>query len=357
MNLINLSPYEAGITIATDKYGHEHVLVVAKGTFTINPNGTCTVAKEQHPLVYADEFYGEPGLSSVRYETDFALFKHKTDVILNGSAYSPGGKQAISVDVSLAVGKIQKTIRVFGDRVWIDTLLGSYKPTDPKPFHSIPLVYERAFGGGDQSHEKEQKHAFETSNLVGVGFFKYVDKRIVGTFLPNLEHPQHLIRHPKDKPPPVGFGFIGRNWRPRVSYAGTYDQVWMDERYPFLPLDFDDRYFQGAPEDQICDYLQGGELIRLRNLSPEGRLEFRLPALNIPMKLFYSSRQEEVSHKLDTVIIEPDLKRCILTWRASARLRGKLSHLHEIWIGTPSRARELALETGKSYVDWSEPEI
>lgn len=40
---------------------------------------------------------------------------------------------------------------------------------------------------------------------------------------------------------------MGRSWQPRLRYAGTYDQHWMDERLPFLPEDFDLRYFQSAP--------------------------------------------------------------------------------------------------------------
>ena len=49
---------------------------------------------------------------------------------------------------------------------------------------------------------------------------------------------------------PMALGPVGRGWRPRLSYAGTYDQHWIDEVFPFLPADFDDRYYQAAPEDQ-----------------------------------------------------------------------------------------------------------
>ena len=52
---------------------------------------------------------------------------------------------------------------------------------------------------------------------------------------------------------PMGFG----PGRPRLdaplSYAGTYDQNWLDNVFPFLPADFDERYYQAAPEDQQID--------------------------------------------------------------------------------------------------------
>src|SRR5262249_39835404 len=89
MNLVKLGKLEAGITVATDKHGREHVLVVAKQTFTIGPYGSCELAGEQQPLVYADEFHGESGMSATLYESDFALFKPHCDVLLNGSAYAP----------------------------------------------------------------------------------------------------------------------------------------------------------------------------------------------------------------------------------------------------------------------------
>jgi hypothetical protein len=340
MNLVNLSPLEVGVTISMDKHGYEHILAVAKGTFTIESDGTCVLAKEQQPLVYADEYYGEPGISSVRYESDFAFHKPKMDVVLNGNAYAPSGRTTAFVDVTLELSTIRKTIRVFGDRVWECSLLGGYSLSRPKPFLSMPLVYERAFGGGDTSHENEKKHAFETLNLVGVGFYTRVHNGIAGKPLPNLEHPKKLIRHPIDKPLPMGFGFIARNWQPRCSYAGTYDQAWLDERFPFLPLDFDNRYFQGAPEDQICAHLQGGERVRLTNLTPEGLLEFRLPTNNILIKLFYAFEAlvENLNPALDTIILEPHLRRCILVWRTLTRLKGKLTDIREVLIDNSSRS-------------------
>jgi hypothetical protein len=30
--------------------------------------------------------------------------------------------------------------------------------------------------------------------------------------------------------------------------AGTYDEHWLNETRPFLPADFDDQYFQAAPQ-------------------------------------------------------------------------------------------------------------
>jgi hypothetical protein len=352
MNLVKLDRLEAGITIATDKHGHEHVLAVAKGTFSIRPDGTCVLAEKQQPLVNADEPYGEPGLSSVRYESDYATHKPKTDVVLNGTAYAPSGRPATSVDVTLELGTIRKSVRVYGDRVWERAILRRFSPSSPVPFTTMPLLYERAFGGSDADKDG-QRQAFETRNLVGIGFNAGLREKVEGTPLPNLEDPHNPIKDYRDTPRPMALGFVSRSWQPRCRYAGTYDQAWLDSRFPFLPLDFDDRYFQGAPEDQTCDYLQGGEVVKLTNLTPEGRLEFRLPTVAVPVKLRYASHYQDLPSVLDTVIIEPDARRCLLVWRASVRLKGKPTRLWEVWVGTPSPGRRRALLTGKRYVDWS----
>src|SRR5262245_25818877 len=122
MNLINLNGFPAGITLATDHKGHEHVLAVAKATFEILPEGGCALHRLPLPLTEADVAFGEPGLSSVRYESDFALIKKRTDVIVNGSAIAPHGKTDV-MEVSLELGPIRKTIRVFGDRIWKPNLV------------------------------------------------------------------------------------------------------------------------------------------------------------------------------------------------------------------------------------------
>ncbi len=114
MNILKLCPLEVGATIATDKDGREHVVVVAKGTFDILPDGTCVLAMKQKPLVKADEYYGEPGISSIRYESDFVFHKPMADVVVNGTAYSPNGKPSRRLDATLKVGTIHKTSRCYG---------------------------------------------------------------------------------------------------------------------------------------------------------------------------------------------------------------------------------------------------
>jgi len=84
--------------------GRELLVVVVKGTFSIpkSPSEVPELAEKQADLVMADEFTGEPGLSAPKYESDFAPFKPRCDVLLNGSAYAPGGQPSQTHQVGVA---------------------------------------------------------------------------------------------------------------------------------------------------------------------------------------------------------------------------------------------------------------
>src|SRR5262249_46563105 len=111
MNLLNTTKLQAGYTMSTASDGRESVVVVAKGTYLIpdREDQPPRLADEQVPLVMTDVFTGEPGFSAPLYEIDFAPRKPRCDVLLNGSAYAPGGKPAERAQVTLQVGALTKS--------------------------------------------------------------------------------------------------------------------------------------------------------------------------------------------------------------------------------------------------------
>ena len=71
---------------------------------------------------------------------------------------------------------------------------------------------------------------------------------------------------------PVGFGALHRHWQPRASFAGTYDQAWMDTKMPLLPDDFDPRFHVTAPPDQWSELpLRSDEVVEVKGATPEGK--------------------------------------------------------------------------------------
>jgi hypothetical protein len=148
----------------------------------------------------------------------------------------------------------------------------------------------------------------------------------------------------------MALGPIGRAWQPRVRLAGTYDQNWIDNVFPFLPADFDELYYQAAPLEQQMDYPRGGEEVVLRNLTPEGYASFTLPRLNMPV-VFYPRYGENIEKAavIDTIVIEPDLDRLTITWRTSLPLRKNLFEIQQVLVGEMSRGWHRARELGKTY--------
>lgn len=317
MELTNATGMVADYAVGMRPDGRELLVLVVKGTFMMRdePN----LLGEQAPLHPADVFAGEAGRSAPLVESDFAPIKRKCDVLLNGTAYAPGGKPTARVTVSLQVGHLSKSFDVVGNRTW-------EKLDESEPFTTMPISYEHAFGG-------EQHPA-----------------NPVGKSPPNTEETDKPVTDPKVEYRPMSFGPIGRSWQPRAKLAGTYDEKWTDNVCPFLPADFDERFYQSASEDQQMDFPQGGEEVELTNLTPEGRLAFRLPKRTIPAVVARKDGERIAAElSLDTMVFEPDRRRFSLTWRTSVPLRKNLFEIPWAAVGRMSPGWYRAMELGKSY--------
>jgi hypothetical protein len=222
------------------------------------------------------------------------------------------------MDVSLVVGPLRKTVRVIGDRSWKSGVFAA-RPTEPSPFERVPLIWEKAFGGSDAGQADASTLYAEERNPVGAGFrVKEGRKKLDDLPLPNLEDPRQLITSWTDRPAPAAFGPIGAPWAPRKMYAGTYDEAWQKHRAPYLPKDFDPRFFQVAPPDQIvAGYLKGGEPVEIIGVTPGAPLVFSLPDLCVQTVYRLDGQDHAGMTNLDTVVIEPDDARLVLTWRSS----------------------------------------
>ncbi len=305
--------------------------IIVKGTFEPVPYEPAKIARDQIPVFYGDELTDEENGGSLRFESDIAPFKPKADIALVGKAYAPGGESAFAIDVSLKVGHTEKTIRVIGDRYW--RCPSRFLPvifTKPKPFVMMDLVYEKAFGGVD-----EKGGGYCPENLAGCGYYKKKRKNILNNGrLPNLEDPENLIRYWNDYPFPACFGFFSKAWMPRAKFAGTYDEMWKAKRAPEPPEDFRFEYYNAAhPDLQVKGYLKGDEKVEMINLTPEGRLVFRLSGIFVTCKAVISSfaggpvekREEDIAMNLDTLCFMPDEEKFYQVWRGICPLDDPLS--------------------------------
>ena len=309
LQLQNETPFKAAIAVLPDRTGIDTVYVTVKATVTLRPR--LALAAEQVPPTLADQYHGDPAASSLRAAADLHLGKPGTDVLLIGSARAPEGRAVARTLVAIAVAGRQKRIHVSGNRVWRNG-----RPSDPEPFEAMPLSWERAFGG---VHRSGDAVAAEERNPVDCGFAGGRSAAdMEGLPVPNLEDPAAPLEQIGQTPPPACLAPIAPSWLPRRLFAGTYDERWQRTRAPYLPDDFDPRFFQCAvPELAFDRYLQAGEPIQVAGVLPDGPMAFAIPDARLTVALTVAGSIEHPPVNLETVSIEPDDNRACFTWRAA----------------------------------------
>ncbi|MGB7218836.1 MAG: DUF2169 domain-containing protein [Vicinamibacterales bacterium] len=309
LQLKNQTPFKAAIAVLPDRAGIDTLYVIVKATITLRP--ALSLAELQVPPVMADEYYADPATSSLRAGSEMHIGKSGTDVLLVGRAWAPGKRPVRQMRVSMSVADRRKTIQITGDRVWRDG-----RPSDPQPFESMPLVWERAFGG---VYRRGEQVLAEGRNPVGCGFAggrSAADMQ--GQPVPNLEDQATPLQQLGETPAPACLAPIAPSWLPRRSFAGTYDEKWQNARAPYLPDDFDPRFFQSAASEFAFDrYLQGGEPVQVDGVTPDGPITFTVPTPHLIVAVTVAGSTEEPTPNLETLSIEPDENRACFTWRAA----------------------------------------
>jgi hypothetical protein len=326
LQLKNRTPFEGSLMPLPDQNGIDTLYAVVKGTFAIGHR--LTIAEAQVPVVVADKHYGDPATTSIRLVSDLCLGKPGTDVLVRGCAWAPNEAPTWQTDVSVRVGSLTKVARVLGDRVW-ETGASGASMAWVAPFLRMPLVWERAFGGSDLN---EKGSSADMRNPAGTGFrVSGGTKSLAGMALPNVEDPAAMVSSPSDRPAPMGFAPIAPHWEPRKSFAGTYDEAWQQRRAPYLPADFDARFFQVAPPGLVTPgFLQGGEPVDIRGATASGILQFVLPEVRVQFTYRQQGAETVRFGVLDTVLIEPDEQRLVLVWRAALSCDKQLLKVREV---------------------------
>src|SRR6185295_17776713 len=116
----------------------------------------------------------------------------------------------------------------------------------PGPFTTVPLVYERAYGGPGEPNP----NGSETPNVVD----------------------------PADPRRAAGFAPISRFWPARKRMLGKIDRNLLDQPIAEIPEGMPWDYFQSAPPDQQIEPLRGGEWLVLDGVHPTlARISTRVP--------------------------------------------------------------------------------
>jgi len=219
------------------------------------------------------------------------------EILIAGESQAPEGTRIKAQDVSVTVGPVTKTARVFGDRYWVkesDRIV----LRDAEPYETMPLKAELAYGS--ETHSVNPKGQGHNPAYI-LDHFGYAA-------LPNIEDPRRLILQPTDRPEPVLFGPLSAEHPERKSRLGTPLLEDARKSWPGMPAGFDPHFFNVAPPDQQAPgELTGNEPIRITGMSAKHPVvTSRLPGLRPRVFAIHdkeAKRFTELSLRLETVWI------------------------------------------------------
>lgn len=302
--VVNHTPFPSQYFQSVDQYGTVFHVVALRVTYDMRSTasgGTLAYAREQTELATQDQWSGAVNESSPLWESDFAPYKPKCDVlVVNAVSRAPPQGQAAkrwpcglalqwsedpnatgtntsnpSGHTKPAQSKIQswaKKLSVTGPRHY-----GMLGLSEPRAAGEVAISWQNAFGG---QHKRpatdEYKADGSLKRAAGTELWKTDERNPVGVGLnqssgesgPQIEalDQPYSAGLGQGKYPPVGLSALGKTWLPRRRLAGTYDNAWLKNQWPLPPMDFDYAYWNCAPQDQQVDYLPPGTKLMLLNL-------------------------------------------------------------------------------------------
>jgi hypothetical protein len=144
-------------------------------------------------------------------------------------------------------------------------------------------------------------------NPVGVGVTHKVFLDKDETFrAPQIESMTEPLEKPNMSCMPQGFGFIGRSWKPRIDYAGTFDEKWIKEKHPIMPDDFQEQHNNAAhPDLQIKGYFEPYDRVTLHNLVKDRYMQsFEIPNFHFKGSIEDNFKIQTFYLDIDTVIVD-----------------------------------------------------
>lgn len=330
--------------------GEPVLAVLLKRSYRLVPGEAAVRAAEDEPLRPADEHWDAPENSSIRHESDFVPYKLATDVVVEARVHAPHGQPVTELEAAIDVGGRLHRLLAIGHRRVLEGPGMRPAFSDPEPFTSLSMVRERAYGGIDVRSDPQQPLPYPR-NPFGCGFV--VSARPPawrGLRLPNFERPDDRLTPERlcvgepgrweTCPMPAGWGWHGRTQAPRSAWAGVMPGDRATERemralyarflkgverdaylkHTLPEMDF--RFFSGASEGLSLPWLRGDERIRTLHLSPEGRLDVRLPGERPEIGLDLGEGVRTPGTVLQTVFLAMEARRLDLVWRAAVPYPG-----------------------------------
>lgn len=310
----NFTPFPPLCFESRDENQNDFGVVVLRGSFKIESGKRLRLNQQQDPIVFVDEFYGDPQKSSLKTQASLIPFKPSTDVFVTANAYSPSFRAEPAWKAGIRFGEISKNLFVTGPRMW-ESRLGRMTITNPQPVVEVPVLYESAFGGCYQ--DKDGNRVAWPENPVGRGFIDKSKREPV--LAPQIFATEQDARNLSYGTPctTAGLGPVAPHWTPRSNHVGTYNEMWKRTRFPDLPSDFNFAFYSSASEGlTLPAFAKGTEKVELTNLTVERKTVFALPGFQLASLLRFESGAVIPSPvMLDTIDIDAIKMKVHLTWR------------------------------------------
>ncbi|MBQ0786305.1 MAG: DUF2169 domain-containing protein [Oceanihabitans sp.] len=342
---------------------------IAKRTYKINKDGSCSLHEEQKPIIASHVMHPDND-EEFLWDTDLYPFKTMTDIVVKGIARSTTAVK--SFEASVSIGKIGTSIQVFADRKLHKTANGVFQFISENTIEEIPISYAFAYGGKDLiaeaplrkmvENDENFKYASEIldvfkgspyrypRNPIGKGYLIDTSaENIEQLQLPNIENPFQLLTPETivcknvlewyKMPIPVGTEWIHPGWFPRIAYFGKYalpkgldeniteiahhltsDSILKSDPHPSNSY-FDFRACNGASLGLQSRFLVGGESCLLTNMHPQKK-EFLITLPKESPKIKVDGRNGKLLNTdpvIHSVTIEPEENLLTIVWCGSAK--------------------------------------
>lgn len=331
MQLVNATSVPAQVTVGNPLGGPTRMgVVTAKATFRLTERGPELDTQSPFELLPVDE-QTELGLLP---RDDLLRRDRQFEVMLLGKAHASSDEPVARRDVKLRVGKEERALAVFGDREWRDGAMSA-----PKPFTSMPLTLERAFGGFRRVEVDQDAFMLVTDPLnpfgrgfdpagqvAGLGealacpsgFPKYDETRA----LPNLEDPDALIEKPTDQPEPAFWGALPMEC-PFHSLRGDSKHAKAPpKKQPRvengMPIDVPDPPLVRAHPAWVIDLPPEGAEVHAEGVRPGGQpFAFTLPSIRVWFDYVIGERTGSRELRPHSLVLLPEELRFYLVFRHS----------------------------------------
>ena len=345
--MVNLRTHVPFSSAAFKKYNARQeltVTVTTAVTFDIETGQPLRVSQKQ-PDIRLSDVYDDAGTPHARLiqVSDFVPFRPVTDVVLLGSAHSPDGSPSKMWEVSVDVGGLSERLRVFGPRQWVADRQGQWSLTDADPVREVPLDWRLAAGGPMLVPEDHELYGdVDIWNPVGAGVIvSGVTPTDTPLRAPQIEGVDAPVIQAGADIMPRNLAPIAPVWRSREQHAGSYDKTWLETQHPFLPANFDPKFYNvAAPNLQGSPYLRGDEIVQLKGVDPDhAELRFSLPGLAFGAVASHDNGltvRQPMNLDLVEFDLRSDVKTVRMAWRSAFPWRDGI---------TTADIGELAFET------------